>query len=115
MGIFAALGYRLFNENITKADKVVFTVIFLLLSIFSNFATDYVYAATINKPLDFIATYTEPLNLFSTAFDVLSGAIIALFSITFVTDYDRNSNSMVIKKITVKAKHDAQNEDQTAE
>jgi len=52
-----------------------------------------------NTPLDFMATYSDPLNLFSTAFDVLAGSIISVCSMSLVTDLDRRASAATIKKI----------------
>lgn len=99
MGVLAALGYRLFSKNIHKADKAILWIVFLIFAVFSNFTADYVYAMTINAPLDFMATYSDPLNLFSTAFDVLAGSIISVCSMSLVTDFDRRASAATIKKI----------------
>lgn len=99
MGLFAALGFNMFNKSLTKADKFIFAAIFFVLAASFNFAADAVYAAHIGKKLDFMATYTEPLNLFNTLFDIIAGIIIAVSSMAIVFDFNRSVDGYRIRKL----------------
>ncbi|MDD6204814.1 MAG: hypothetical protein PUC05_07480 [Firmicutes bacterium] len=99
MGLLAALGFRMFNKGMKKSDKAIFAAIFLLWAAAANFAADYVYAAVRGLQLDFIATYTDELNLFNTVFDVAAGVIIAVSSLSVVLDFNRSVGGFQIKKL----------------
>lgn len=99
MGILASLGYKFSNNKISKKEKFVLFFIFLIFCAFSNTLADFIYSTSIGKQLDFVMTYTDILNLFGTVFDILAGAIIALTSLSIITDWDLHKNTCNIKKI----------------
>lgn len=99
MGLAGALGFRLLNKGMLKSDKIIFFLFFLLLATIANFAGDYTYAMKNALELDFNTTYSDPLNLINTIFDVAAGSIIALSGMTIVFDWSRLENKYRIKKI----------------
>ena len=46
-----------------------------------------------------MATYTEPLNLFNTLFDIIAGIIIAVSSMAIVFDFNRSVDGYRIRKL----------------
>lgn len=89
IGIVAAIGFRLFNARPSSFSKVFFTLFFFVLCLCVNFIGDFYYAVHYHLGYDFVMTYTDWHNIFNTTFDVISGTVIAYFSMSIVYDFDR--------------------------
>lgn len=100
IGLFASLGFRMFNRGICTRHKIAFALFFLIISALGNFAGDFFYAQHQGQALDFINTYSNPVNMFNAGFDILSATLIAYFSINLIFDANRNITNFSLKKLS---------------
>ncbi len=108
IGILSAIGYKFFNNKITRKEKLILFLLFVIFCAGSNTLADFIYATSNGQQLDFIMTYSDIRNLFGTIFDILAGAIIAVSSMSIIMDIDLKANSCDIRKIPVDKNEEAE-------